>query len=208
MDGEETTSAPAVGTPANGDSSVKQEVEKIEERVMRDNEGAGEQIKSVEVEESEDDDDLTSEHDVESADENEEPFTTPTKSAPASVNFSTPMSSPSKSTSKTPSAMKAKLNERLNEAREIAAANARELAASPLHSSFKKRFSAPKEPNAVEKVKTSVRRLGRRVQCRVSALTDKYPKQVAGGVGALALMVLLSQRRGRDVVPVAARKKR
>jgi len=214
MDGEETTSVvdADVGTPANGDASVKDEVEKIEERVIHNNgdnskvNSADARVESVEVE-SESDEDVASEHENESADENDAPFTTPVKSPQSVVKSSTPTSPPSKSASKTPSAMKTKLNELLSEAREIKAASAKELAASPLRSSFKQRFSAPKEPNALEKVQTSVRRFMRRVQSKVSAVTDKYPKQVAGGVGALALMVLLSQRRSRDV-PVAARKKR
>jgi hypothetical protein len=214
VDGEETMSVvdADVGTPANGDASVKAEVEKIEERVIH-NDGSNNKVNSVETRvesvevELESDEDVASEHENESADESEAPFTTPVKSPQSVVKSSTPTSTPSKSASKTQSAMKTKLNELLSEAREIKAASAKELAASPLRSSFKQRFSAPKEPNALEKVQTSVRRSMRRVQSKVSAVTDKYPKQVASGVGALALMVLLSQRRGRDV-PVAARKKR
>ena len=214
VDGEETVSVvdADVGTPANGDASVKAEVEKIEERVIH-NDGNNNEVNSVETRvesvevESKSDEDVASEHENESADQNEAPFTTPVKSPQSVVKSSTPTSTPSKSASKTQSAMKTKLNEILSEAREIKAANAKELAASPLRSSFKQRFSAPKEPKALEKVQTSVRRFMRRVQSKVSAVTDKYPKHVAGGVGALALMVLLSQRRGRDV-PVAARKKR
>jgi len=195
LDGRPAWRAPSEDSFADVGASVKEHVEAIEERIKAT---TPEKVNG----------DGAASASGESEDENAAPddaFKTPAK---ASNGTTSPASTPSKTLTKTPSVMKTKLSERLSEAREIAAANAKELAASPLRSTFKQRFGAPREPNALEKIQSSVRRFVRRAHVKLSALTDRYPKQVAGGVGAIALIVLVSQRRGRDVVSPAARKKR